>query len=194
MSASQRVQREFGRCGTRVRSGRRLERTGRSHRRGSWASLGSRLHRPLRMSSRCGAAGQCCLHRRVSGVDRRRSSSVGNHRSRAALVAEPARTPSGYRDYEPAICERVTFIRHAQTAGFTLEQIRQVLEISDSGDAPCEHVAALITDRLSDVDARTAELTQARRHLERLARRAAKQDPADCDGFCSILVPRTEAE
>src|SRR5580693_8679021 len=47
------------------------------------------------------------------------------------LLPRPARAPSGYRDYGPAILERLAFIRHAQAAGLTLEHIRQVLDIRD---------------------------------------------------------------
>lgn len=42
----------------------------------------------------------------------------------------PARTPAGYRDYEQGIVERLVFIRHAQRAGFRLDEIRQVLSRS----------------------------------------------------------------
>ena len=49
------------------------------------------------------------------------------------LLPAPARTPAGYRDYEPPILERLAFIRHAQAAGLTLEHIRQVLDIRDDG-------------------------------------------------------------
>ncbi|MPZ89208.1 MAG: MerR family DNA-binding protein [Nitriliruptorales bacterium] len=104
------------------------------------------------------------------------------------LLPEPERTPSGYRDYRPEILTRLAFIRYAQGTGFTLGQIRQVLEIQDSGDAPCEHVRRLIADRLADVEARIAELNRTRRHLETLARRATAQDPADCQGYCRILT------
>jgi MerR family Zn(II)-responsive transcriptional regulator of zntA len=44
------------------------------------------------------------------------------------LLPPPARTPAGYRDYDPAILERLAFIRHAQAAGLALDAIRQVLE------------------------------------------------------------------
>jgi len=108
------------------------------------------------------------------------------------LLPEPARTPSGYRDYQPAIVERLAFIRHAQSAGLRLEEIRQVLDISDAGDPPCQHVQALVDRRLAEVDDRIAELTQARRVLADVARRAAAQDPADCHGYCSILATDTE--
>jgi len=105
----------------------------------------------------------------------------------AAILPLPARTAAGYRDYEPAVIDRLTFIRHAQSAGFTLDQIRRVLGIGDSGERPCEHVTQLINARLSEVEARIADQKAARSHLRVLARRAADQDPAQCTGYCSIL-------
>jgi MerR family transcriptional regulator, copper efflux regulator len=107
----------------------------------------------------------------------------------AGLLADPARTPSGYRDYDPDVVDRLTFIRHAQTAGLTLAEIRQVLVISDVGEPACGHVTDLIHQHLLDVDERIRELTETRALLDRLAQRAADQDPADCDGYCAILQP-----
>jgi DNA-binding transcriptional MerR regulator len=104
------------------------------------------------------------------------------------LLPQPARTPAAYRDYEPAIIDRLTFIRQAQAAGFTLSQIRGVLDIGDSGEPSCEHVAQLIDARLRDVEKRIAELKATGSHLRALAERAAAQDPATCSGYCSILT------
>ena len=104
------------------------------------------------------------------------------------LLPQPARTASAYRDYEPAIIDRLTFIRHAQAAGFTLGQIRGVLEIGDTGEPSCEHVAELIDARLQAVEKRIGELKATRGHLRALADRAAAQDPATCSGYCSILT------
>ena len=104
------------------------------------------------------------------------------------LLPPPARTPAGYRDYGPAIVERLAFIRHAQAAGLTLDAIRQVLDIRDGGQRPCVHVTGLIAQRLGEVDARLAELTRTRDQLVILAARAAAQDPADCQGYCSIIA------
>ena len=103
------------------------------------------------------------------------------------LLPPPARTAAGYRDYDPAIVERLAFIRHAQAAGLTLEHIRQVLDIRDGGQPPCVHVTGLIAQRLGEVDARLAELARARDQLAALAVRAAAQDPADCRGYCSVF-------
>lgn len=104
------------------------------------------------------------------------------------LLPEPERTPSGYRDYEPDVVERIRFIRHAQGAGLRLDQIRQVLDISDAGQPPCHHVHDLVQQRLTEVEARIAELEQARNALQDVAARAAAQDPADCHGYCTILT------
>jgi DNA-binding transcriptional MerR regulator len=104
------------------------------------------------------------------------------------LLPPPARTPAGYRDYGPAILDRLAFIRHSQAAGLTLENIRQVLDIRDGGQPPCVHVTDLIARRLGEVEGRLAELTRVRDQLAALAARAAKQQPADCHGYCSIIT------
>jgi MerR family copper efflux transcriptional regulator len=98
----------------------------------------------------------------------------------------PTSLPSD--DYEPPIIDRLTFIRQAQSAGFTLGQIRGVLDIGDRGEPSCEHVAQLIDARLRDVQTRIAVLKATRTHLRALAERAAAQDPSACTGYCSILT------
>ena len=96
---------------------------------------------------------------------------------------------AGYRDYDPAILDRLAFIRQAQAAGLSLEHIRQILYIRDGGQPPCVHVTGLITRRLAEVEVRLAELARTRDQLAALANRAAAQNPADCQGYyCSIIA------
>jgi MerR family transcriptional regulator, copper efflux regulator len=108
----------------------------------------------------------------------------------AGLLPEPPRTPAGYRDYPPATLTRLLFIGQAQAAGFTLAEIRGVLAIRDSGQAPCRHVTGLIARHLTQVDQRIAELTATRAALAGLQRRAAATDPASCaeSDICTILT------
>ena len=108
----------------------------------------------------------------------------------AGLLPRPPRTSGGYRDYPPGAVDRLAFIRHAQAAGFTLADIRGVLAIRDSGQAPCQHVSVLIDEQLALVEQRIAELTRARDALKDLQRRAAATDPADCaePDICIILA------
>lgn len=53
------------------------------------------------------------------------------------LLADPPRTPAGYRDYPDDAIDRVAFIRQAKAAGLTLAQVREILAIRDGGDPPC---------------------------------------------------------
>ncbi|HMH94118.1 MAG TPA: heavy metal-responsive transcriptional regulator [Streptosporangiaceae bacterium] len=108
----------------------------------------------------------------------------------AGLLPGPPRTPAGYRDYPAETAGRLAFVRDAQAAGLTLAEIRGVLAIRDGGQAPCQHVAGLIDQHLTQVEQRLAELTQARSVLRELKRRAADTDPADCasEQVCSILT------
>lgn len=108
----------------------------------------------------------------------------------AGLLPAPPRTPAGYRDYPPQVADRLTFIRNAQAAGLTLAEIRGVLGIRDSGEAPCEHVGTLVERHLRQVEERIAELTRARAALQRLAEAASATDPRTCpEGeICRILT------
>ena len=107
----------------------------------------------------------------------------------AGLLPQPPRTAGGYRDYPPSALDRLAFIRHAQAAGFTLADIRGVLAIRDSGQAPCQHVSVLIGEHLARVERRIAELTRTRDVLKDLQRLAAVTNPADCaeSDICTIL-------
>ena len=91
----------------------------------------------------------------------------------AGLLPAPPRTPGGYRDYPEQTITRLAFIRDAQRAGLTLAEIRSVLALRDGGQAPCEHVTALIDQHLADIERRLIELTATRQALRDLARRAA---------------------
>ncbi len=70
---------------------------------------------------------------------------------RVGLLAEPARTASGYRDYSDAVLDRLDFIRASQAAGLTLGEIKEVIAFRDRGDQPCSHVLDLIEGRASDL-------------------------------------------
>jgi len=86
----------------------------------------------------------------------------------------------GIRRYGERDVRRLRFIRAAQSAGFTLEEIRELLAL----DAGHDHGRAreLATTRIAKLDERIAELEHARDSLRRLARRCAS-----ATGPCPIL-------
>ena len=99
------------------------------------------------------------------------------------VLAPPARTASGYRDYGHATLGRLEFVRAAQAVGLTLGEIRQVIAFRDRGQPPCQHVATLLQRR-------AAELQQLRGEMDRLARRAATLDPEQCrpERICHVIA------
>ncbi|MEU2769848.1 heavy metal-responsive transcriptional regulator [Streptomyces diastaticus] len=107
----------------------------------------------------------------------------------SALLPAPPRTPGGYRDYPEQAVARLAFIRDSQGAGLSLAEIRSILVLRDSGQAPCAHVTALIHQRLNDIERRLTELAKTRDALNGLARRAALTDPTSCreSDICTIL-------
>lgn len=96
------------------------------------------------------------------------------------LMAEPKRAPNGYREYGPSAVARLRFIRSAQAAGLTLEEIRSVVDIRDTGEAPCSHVESLLGSKLEEVRVRRRELAVLEQELSSLLERSRGLDPADC--------------
>lgn len=102
---------------------------------------------------------------------------------KVGLLPPPERTANGYRDYAPETLTRLDFIRRSRsrTAGLTLAQIREVLDIRDTGAAPCQHVQALLETRLGDLDRQIADLQALRQTVAHLRDGAAAIDPTSCD-------------
>ena len=96
---------------------------------------------------------------------------------RKGLIETPARD-GGIRRYGSKDVRRLRFIRQAQAAGFTLEQIRELLEL-DAGDDRAR-ARAMASQRVAALDAKIAELKQARDALKKLASECASGAPGPC--------------
>jgi DNA-binding transcriptional MerR regulator len=108
-----------------------------------------------------------------------------------AVLAPPPRSPAGYRIYDDGVLDRLAFVRAAQAVGLTLGEIREIVALRDRGEVPCGHVLELIRSRAHELDQRIAELQRLRSDLGRLAHRAQRLDPADCDPkrVCHLIGP-----
>jgi MerR family mercuric resistance operon transcriptional regulator len=85
---------------------------------------------------------------------------------------------AGRRHYGDDELRRLRFIRKAQRAGFTLDEITELLALDRSGDRP--RAREMAKARIAALDERIAELEAARRSLEGLARECAKSDAGPC--------------
>lgn len=98
----------------------------------------------------------------------------------SGLLPPTARAVNGYREYGPEALSRLDFIHRGRAAGLTLAQIREVIEIRDTGDAPCHHVHQLLTERLADIDRQLADLQALRATLSRQRDDTETADPSTC--------------
>ena len=84
----------------------------------------------------------------------------------------------GIRRYDVEDVRRLKFIRQAQAAGFTLEQIGELLELDASEDRA--RARALARERITALDEKIAELQAARASLAKLAHACAASDTGPC--------------
>jgi MerR family transcriptional regulator, mercuric resistance operon regulatory protein len=99
---------------------------------------------------------------------------------RIGLLGTPKRI-DGIRRYGANDVQQLRFIRRAQTAGFTLEEIGRLLLLDKGEDRAT--VLALASERLRNLDEKIAELQAVRASLEHLVEACA----AGGKGSCPIL-------
>lgn len=102
---------------------------------------------------------------------------------RRGLLGTPARSGGdgwggGIRRYDENDLRRLKFIRGAQAAGFTLDEIAELLALEEGDDRA--KVLALAHQRIELLDEKIAQLSEARAALARLADQCAASDKGPC--------------
>lgn len=102
---------------------------------------------------------------------------------RRGLMGTPARSGGdgwggGIRRYDEDDLGRLKFIRAAQAAGFTLDEIGELLALDQSDDRA--RVRTLARQRIDALDAKIAQMTQTRAALARLADQCAASETGPC--------------
>jgi len=91
---------------------------------------------------------------------------------------EGAGQAGGIRRYDGDDVRRLRFIRSAQAAGFTLEQIGELLALDATNDRA--RARELARERITALDARIEELENARASLRKLARECGRGSAGPC--------------
>ena len=104
---------------------------------------------------------------KIGQVAKRSGVSVDTVRfyERVGVLPEPARRPSGYREYEHDTVERIQLTRELQTLGLSLDEVVQALAAHDAGGASCESERWRLDVVRDRVDAKLAELTALRQRI-----------------------------
>lgn len=107
---------------------------------------------------------------------------------RQRLIPEPARSASGYRQYASDDVTRLNFIRRAKTLGFTLEEIGELMAISQHSSNDMNEMRGKASRKLEVVETRLAELGRMRDALRGLVDACPGHGPL---ATCPIMAALT---
>lgn len=96
------------------------------------------------------------------------------------LLQSPARTASNYRTYGSGDLDRLIFVRRARDIGFSIEQIRNLLDLSDQREHDCGTVDCLAREHLDAIEQKIADLTALKVQLSGLLSSCGGGKVADC--------------
>ena len=99
---------------------------------------------------------------------------------REGVLKQPARTASNYRVYGTDHLAHLKFIRAARDLGFSMNQVRALLDLSDDSSRSCAAVDELASAHLAEVERRIAELKALRDELARMLDACQQGEIGDC--------------
>lgn len=100
---------------------------------------------------------------------------------RLGLIAPKRRTTANYRIYDPATVKKVGFIRQAQSLGFSLTEISELLSLHNRPTADMADVKQLAEGKIADIDEKIAGLQRMKSGLLALSTLCPGHGPtAEC--------------
>lgn len=98
------------------------------------------------------------------------------------LIDVAERSVGNQRRYTTDGLSRLSFIRHSRDLGFSIEDIKGLLDLSQHPEKPCDNAHGIAVEHLKNVQDRIAKL----RRLERELKRVSKCD-ADSVAECAVI-------
>ena len=108
---------------------------------------------------------------------------------REGMIPAPLRTASGYRDYRDDDVARLRFVRRAKVLGFTLIEIRELLDLTASASDDMAGLKAQAQVKLDDVNSRIVEMVRVRDALQQLVTACPGHGALDT---CPIMAALSE--
>ncbi|MGH9388632.1 MAG: heavy metal-responsive transcriptional regulator [Vicinamibacteria bacterium] len=107
---------------------------------------------------------------------------------RRGLLRPTRRTASGYRLYSRETEERLSFIKRAQSFGFTLDEILMLLGLRPESPQSCRRVLAMLDEKVFDLAGRIGEMKKFHRQLSRYRDRCveASERGARCPVIATV--------
>jgi MerR family copper efflux transcriptional regulator len=84
------------------------------------------------------------------------------------LIKSLRRTEGGFRQFSLDVLTRLAFIKRAQNLGLSLEEIGNILQVYDQGQAPCGEIKEKLQDKLLQIDRQIDQLLTLRSEIKGL--------------------------
>jgi MerR family transcriptional regulator, mercuric resistance operon regulatory protein len=99
---------------------------------------------------------------------------------RIKMLPSPRRTEGGHRVYGPVEMRSLAFIRRARELGFTLDEIRALLDLGGPGKASCRDVRKIAAHHLEHIRSKIADLVELEKLLARTIAKCSGKIAPDC--------------
>ncbi len=99
---------------------------------------------------------------------------------RERILPEPRRSEGGHRLYEAADVRRLSFVRRCRELGFSLEDIRGLLELVDGGQYSCGEVRDMTLAHVGEIRMKIADLRRMEKILKEMASQCEGGDVPEC--------------
>ena len=106
---------------------------------------------------------------------------------RIELLPPPRRADNGYRYYDDADVERLAFVVRARELGFSIDTVRELLELADHPARPCDEVDERVAEQRVAVRERIAHLMRLDSQLGELQRACDGNHPMEACGILAAL-------
>ena len=117
-----------------------------------------------------------------------KSASVGvetiRFYERKGLIKRPPKSSSGFRHYAPENSRRILFIKRAQELGYTLREIKELIELDANRQTTCVDYIASVERKLDEIDRKIQDLKRMKRALQDIL---TSCEDDSCDAECNPL-------
>jgi len=104
---------------------------------------------------------------------------------RRGLIAEPHKPMGGHRKYDPAVVDQIAFIRRAQQLGFSLAEVKDLLDLSQGKGA--RKSRAIAERKIEFLDRQIDQLSSMRKRLAALVEASKRAKAGDFDPIIAEL-------
>ena len=109
---------------------------------------------------------------------------------RIGILAKPPRSAAGHRIYSQEQLMRLGFVRRSRELGFSLDEVRRLLQLVDGGRYTCAEVKTITLDHLAEIRRKIADLRRLERTLAAGAGKCRGDKVPECPVIEALFQPQ----